>query len=67
MAKAILDARDLIAEARHLVETILMAGSALSEPHGNAIGTTANIAIERLDQAEALLAGERDDECASST
>ncbi len=60
MANDILDSSDLIAESRHLVRAILMAAQNLSPPDANAIAMVAMMAIEKLEQAEAILAEERE-------
>jgi len=51
----ILDAEDILADARNCVECIFMAASELTKEGHNPIHTVADIASKKIDEAIALL------------
>ena len=51
----VIDAADIMADARALVEAISMAASELPERQESAIGTVAQLAVDMLIQARDLL------------
>ena len=57
----VIDAEDVIAHARALVEAIGMASSELPEHQENAIGTVAQLAVDKLIEARDLLDSYRED------
>ena len=57
----VIDAEDVMARARALVEAISMAASELSERQESAIGTVAELAIDKLIEARDLLNSYRQD------
>lgn len=55
----VIDAEDLMSEARLLIEAVFMATSSLPLDEGGPLAMVANIAVQRLDQARDLLDGYR--------
>ena len=57
----VIDAVDIIADARSLVEAIAMAASELPERQESSIGTVAELAVDKLIEARDLLDSYRED------
>jgi hypothetical protein len=60
MANDLIDAQNTLAEVTHLLQALIMAGNSLDGIEGNAISTTAMVAMEKVEAAEAAIQAARE-------